>query len=449
MRPAFHPARHACFAALMLLACALGACNPTPPREITPSAPPSTTVDSTPSPTMTSALQTSSPTPSQPTATPLAPTPTATGAPTPPPLPEPAASPAGAIFHGIFAAPGATPFEPVIQQVAVDALGALGGTPAPFAWSTLDDNRMIVGRLSASPTGAFLMSTYDTEAGESLVIVDLATARETAYLWGGQRFGWHPNGAEFLFEQREQADPGLWLVAAHTGEHRLLLSPAALQGATLSGAAISPDGNTLAYSLSAPGLEQIWMANADGSEPRRVLESNTSAIVHDWSPAGTWLLYSGEPIPETGKGTPAPPSARLWLMDSKGQNRRPLNLPWEPLGLADQHPVVSPDGRAIVGVGASGEPTACWKPGLALTVLCAFQNSALYIEDVETGNVRLIASNAMDPIWSPDGSLLAFSRMDVHGQVDIWIADAGQGDLQQVTASPEWDRYPVWLPAAQ
>lgn len=413
-------------------------CNPpwpTPPAEACPWLP-------TPEPTPTSAF---------PTQTPFVPPTPPERTPTPLPLPQVATSPAGTILYAAFFAPGAMPSEPKMFQVTVDERGQFVISPSPFIWTTLDDNRMGVGRLTVSPNDTYLASIYDTEVGESVIIVDLTAAQETAYVWGGQFFNWHPNGVEFLLEQSSQANPGLWLVEARTGRYRLLAQPAALNYANLSGAAISPDGQILAYSISGLGIEQIWMANADGSDPHLVLESNTSAIVHAWSPDGSCLLYSGEPMPGTGKGTPLPPWPWLWVMDREGQNRRPLNLPWDTFGFTDQKPVWSPTGQYIAGIGSVGETIQCWRPGENQPVdpLCLFRNAGVYIENVETGEVRLVAPNAVDPTWSPDGSLLALSRMDERGQVDIWMVDVGGNNLRRVTDTPELDRYPIWLQMGQ
>jgi WD40 repeat protein len=363
------------------------------------------------------------------------------------PLPQAATSPAGIVLYAAFFAPGAKPSEPRMFQVTIDERGQFVIPPFPFTWTTLNDNRMVVGRLTVSPNDAYLTSVYDTEAGESVIVIDLTAAQETAYIWGGQLFSWHPNGVELLFEQSSQANPGLWLVEARTGRYRLLAQPSALSYANLSGAAISPDGHTLAYSISGPGIEQIWMANADGSEPHLVLESNTSAIVYAWSPDGRYLLYGGEPMPEAGKGTPLPPWPWLWVMDRTGQNRRSLNLPWDTFGFTDQKPVWSPTGQYIAGVGGIGEAIQCWRPGenQPIDPLCLFRNAGVYVEDVETGEVRLVAQNAVDPTWSPDGSLLALSRMDERGQVDIWVVDVNGNNLRRVTDTPELDRYPMWL----
>lgn len=413
-------------------------CNPpwpTPPAEACPWLP-------TPEPTATSPF---------PTPTPFTPPTPPEQTPTPLPLPQAATSPAGAVLYAAFFAPGAMPSEPQMFQVTVDERGQFVIPPYPFTWTTLDDNRMVVGRLTVSPNDAYLTSVYDTEVGESVIIVDLTAAQETAYIWGGQLFNWHPNGVEFLFaEYSSQPNPGLWLVEASTGLYRLLLAQLPIWGdANFSGAAISPEGQILAYSISGPSSDQIWMANTDGSDPRLVLASNTSAIVYAWSPDGRYLLYGGEPMPETGKGTPLPPWPRLWIMDREGENRRSLNLLWEPFGFTDQKPVWSPTGQYIAGIGGIGEIIWCWQPNEPVDPLCLFKNAGVYVENIETGEVRLVAQNAADPTWSPDGSLLAVSRMDERGQVDIWVVDANGNNLRRVTDTPELDRYPIWLQMGQ
>jgi len=54
---------------------------------------------------------------------------------------------------------------------------------------------------------------------------------------------------------------------------------------------VSPDGSQIAYSHErAPaGVTDIWVAAADGSDPRRVTLSSTTPV---WSPDGSMLLGS-------------------------------------------------------------------------------------------------------------------------------------------------------------
>lgn len=401
-------------------------CNPpwpTPPSEACPWLP-------SPTPEPTSSL----PTPFV--------VPTAVQTCTPLPLPHPANSSRGTIYFAAFSASGMPPEKPRLLYAPIDERGQLLDAPSPFTWNSADDTQMVVGRLGISPSGIYLTSIYDTEEGESVVVVDLIAARKVAYVYGGQFFSWHSNGHEFLFEQQSEANPGLWLVEASTGEYRLLAKPAALSYTNLSGAAISPDGQVLAYCIGG-----IWMANADGSEPRQVLDS--AAAVFSWSPDGRYLLYGEYPHGGSKSGTPSP-LPHLWLMNREGQSVRPLNLSWE-LGIVfaeHQMPVWSPTGRYIAHSSPLAPEFSYWGEkgeNHHDDPLYAFRNAGVYVEDIETGEVWLAAENALDPVWSPDGSMLTMAKMDEDEQVDIWIANVGDWSLRQLTDTPELDRYPIWL----
>jgi len=77
--------------------------------------------------------------------------------------------------------------------------------------------------------------------------------------------------------------------------------------------------------------------------------------------------------------------------------------------------------------------------------LCRYRGTGVYVETAGTGKAQLAVRNAIDPAWSPDGSLLAVSRMDERGQVDIWLVHRDGRGLRRVTDTPEVDRCPVWL----
>lgn len=98
-------------------------------------------------------------------------------------------------------------------------------------------------------------------------------------------------------------------------------------------------------------------------------------------------------------------------------------------------------------MGATEEPASCWQSGDAFLSdpLCRYRGTGVYVETVGAGRAQLAVRNATDPAWSPDGSLLAVSRMDERGQVDIWVVDVGGSNLRRVTDTPELDRYPMWL----
>ena len=50
----------------------------------------------------------------------------------------------------------------------------------------------------------------------------------------------------------------------------------------------SPDGSRIAFTA----LDRLWVAGADGSDPRRLTESDMSEHFPAWSPSGDWVAYS-------------------------------------------------------------------------------------------------------------------------------------------------------------
>lgn len=58
-------------------------------------------------------------------------------------------------------------------------------------------------------------------------------------------------------------------------------------------------------------------------------------------------------------------------------------------------------------------------------------------------------ANDVDPVFSPDGTRIAFARAvggPQTGQYDIYVMDAGGGNVRQLTTEPKDDRYPAWSP---
>jgi Tol biopolymer transport system component len=311
-----------------------------------------------------------------------------------------------------------------------------------------------------SPNGRYVIALGENGGGQYAFVIDTQTKMSAlskfddyGLYWLNQEgqpqsiegtfFGWHPNGYEVLFWEDNAPDLGLWRIDVRTSEHQLLAQPSTLN---VSGAAISPDGQRLAYATNSFDVHQIWMANTDGSEQHLLLESHTIVYVFSWSPDGDYLLYTGEPTPSVGKGTPiANLGGPLWVMDRDGKNRKSLKMPFI-FGFGFT-PAWSPTDHYVAGVGGTDETAPCWQKGDAFLAdpLCSFKGTGVYVENVDTGDMQLIARNSIDPAWSLDGSLLAVSQMGAKQQVDIWLIDLLGRNSHPLTDTPEVDRYPIWL----
>lgn len=91
-------------------------------------------------------------------------------------------------------------------------------------------------------------------------------------------------------------------------------------------------------------------------------------------------------------------------------------------GLVVERPVWSPDGSKI-----------------------AFhaQDGNIYVVPSDGGEVSLLISMGLWPTWSPDGTRIAYSA-GIGGPPDIWVQDLAGGPPVQITTWPGIDTYPDW-----
>jgi TolB protein len=263
--------------------------------------------------------------------------------------------------------------------------------------------------------------------------------RDAAFGLPGQFLNWHPNSREILYKTISGLEPGLWRVDVHSGRHLVVVQPDPPDG--ISGGAISPDGQIIVYawyrSIGYPG--QIWKVNVDGSEPRLIAEGG-APYVFSFSPNGKYFVYTGG---INGDKDTSISGGRFWIMDANGQNRRPLSGPFI-FGWGFQ-PVWSPDGQwlAFTGQDKNQEFGCIRKRPQPDFETCWFEGTAIYIENVLTGELRRL-SPGIDPAWSPDGSMIAFASSQ-GGTPEIWAININGTGLRQLTHQGKLVRYPVWV----
>jgi Tol biopolymer transport system component len=210
--------------------------------------------------------------------------------------------------------------------------------------------------------------------------------------------------------------PGMYTVDLTTGED------AFIRGVPASPADASPDGSMIAFGRDAGGSSQIFVASADGTQVRQVTHDPVEATDAVWSPDGSEIAYVG-----FGKGT----TRNIFVVDvATGRSRKLTH------GSADAaNPDWSPDGTTILY--RIGDSSA---------------DSLLRLVDVSTGEVAQltdVGEAAADGAWSPDGSTIAFALDVVGGGLDdshgILLMDADGGNRRTLVPDlPAWG--PVWSP---
>ena len=179
----------------------------------------------------------------------------------------------------------------------------------------------------------------------------------------------------------------------------------------------SPDGRSLAFvgmtpvtnlsgTNSATYRSSIWVADADGSQVRRMsARPGWDSVQLSWSPDGRYLVYDGvpdnSPLPSLGDDandtSSLYPPLDIFVVDADGTAERNLtNTPLE----TERGPRWSPDGGRLAYFGPYVEPDHGW------TLVARRMADGTAVGDAVEGPVTA------DFLWSPDGTRLLLLDTD-------------------------------------
>ena len=243
------------------------------------------------------------------------------------------------------------------------------------------------------------------------------------------------------------------------------------QGRDCASPAWSPDGTQIAYIAGG----EIWLMDANGSNPQQVTDDAVDKARLFWSEDGSSIYYVAVPTwPISDDWTP---DAFVTALDGSGSS----SADWREI-YRRFFPGVSPDGTqlAIVtlwdgegghrhgprvlrpgepGTIRAGEPyTAKPRRYEAGRVHALFYIGTSAFDHMHSGDLlpeslqnKLIYTEPYEewrtyPTWSPDGMRIAFaSFLDFMGQFEIWAADT-DGDNWVELTNGLGGREPAWQP---
>ena len=192
---------------------------------------------------------------------------------------------------------------------------------------------------------------------------------------------------------------------------------------------VSADGRRVAFEVDSQQDAEIWVMNADGSEPHRLTHDNLLDFAPTISPDGSRVAWS--------QWSPFPSFADrdIWVMNADGSGQELLFNG----GGTDVYPEYTPDGQTIVMASEEGDTdirktpsTPAVPPLTAATAVAA--------------NKELLES---EPNVSPDGARVAFIQVpksSPFSPFDIYSVGIEGGVTVPVYATTANEQFPTYSP---
>ena len=310
----------------------------------------------------------------------------------------------------------------VTVQFVTQALSAAIG-PIAFSGATLPSHNVI--------------PPDDVESGQWIYVLEdsrITQLTNRFHSWDSCP-SWSPDGLKIAFSRGDLNGPVTRVyVMQRDGSDLKQLAP--LDAAVCP--AWSPDGAMLAFPQMWPCSDLrpncgegpgIYVANADGSNLRRVTDQTPAGAPLSWSPDGRQIAfgavfcdpgmncgdaYDGERLEEVAHD--------IAIVDVDGSNLRRLSLAGEETG-----PKWSPDG----------------------TVIAFVKDDGIHVMKPDGSELRQLFGEflGLGPSWSPDGRMIAFSGYPDGKCCEIFVMNANGSDVRRLTNSAEEKVWPSWSPA--
>ncbi|WP_306878598.1 amidohydrolase family protein [Paenarthrobacter nicotinovorans] len=191
----------------------------------------------------------------------------------------------------------------------------------------------------------------------------------------------------------------------------------------VSDPAWSPDGHLLAYTCDRSGNPDLWIHDIRTGTDRRLTHLGFPAVAAAWSRTGEHLAFQDH-------------EGATYVTDiDTGHTKRVLEPLWQP-----GRPTWSPDG-SLLALAAVKPSSARFREGSNQILTLDLQTGMTTFH--EPGPQRSLSTRGYDgPVWSPDGSRMAFVMDST-----LWVTDVDPtgrpiGDAQQLTEeltdAPSW-----------
>jgi len=295
---------------------------------------------------------------------------------------------------------------------------------------------------------------------------------------------WAPDNSGIAFASLREGQFWIYMMNTDGSDPRRLLDlPDACTPAW------SPDARRIAFVAGQDQEQEIFICAADGSDPRALTDNGTSDNMPSWSPDGTRIMFShdspgtsydiqimnddgsgqttlvsGSGLDEFPKFSPDGLSItfrsgnQVWVMNADGSGQHALtslrgfSVPYDWHCEPDSGKPVDVSGTVASPVSQSvGTPEADRDADvIAYALTSPDGSSALYTVAADGSGKALLArftGRALNPVWSPDGLIIAYYEHTDDRQWSLWIMNADGAGERRLTGTPNrLDWSPAWAP---
>ena len=235
----------------------------------------------------------------------------------------------------------------------------------------------------------------------------------------------------------------------------------------LSGGQPGVAQSQITFASTRSGNKEIWVMDYDGASQHQITTLRSIALTPRWSPDATRIAFTCY-LPYRGVV-----SAQICIYSTA--SRRLIAFPR--YRGTNSSPAWSPDGSQIAFMSSlSGDPeiyvadangarlhrvtfahgvstSPAWNPKTGKQIVFVSDRGgqpALYLSNSDGTNAQKIdlpdMGYVVDPSWSPNGQLLAFSWRRPNGNYDIYVMDIASRQLVELTRDEGRNERPSWAP---
>ena len=217
---------------------------------------------------------------------------------------------------------------------------------------------------------------------------------------------WAPGRLALYYTSYKLGNPDIFYHDLSTGQRRAIARYSGLN----SSAAVSPDGTKVAMILSKGGSPNVYVCNADGTDPKK-LTSTSEDSSPCWSPDGQWICFATKINSRRLLAKVPAGGGEIQIVKTVGVSN-PTEPDW------------SPDGKWIAFTSQMGEFDVCVVPA--------------------GGGTATVLVRGEDPSWAPNSRTLICARRPASYRYVLSLLDAPTKQVKDVSRVSGNDSQPAW-----